>query len=241
LAAMEKALPGYKLKVVSNQGEFISQSIREVEETSMIGMALAIFVVFLFLRRIGTTMIISVSMPVSIIATFNLMYFNGLSLNIMTLGGLALGAGMLVDNAIVVMENIFRLRETGMSVKDSAINGAAQVSGAITSSTVTAVVVFLPIVYLHGAAGALFRDQALTITFALLSSLIAAIVLIPMLYNYFFKNSVKIGVAKTVQVKGYGRLLARILEYRWTVIIVALILLASSFLMIPFIGTEFMP
>jgi hydrophobic/amphiphilic exporter-1 (mainly G- bacteria), HAE1 family len=241
LAAMEKALPGYKLKVVSNQGEFISQSIREVEETSMIGMALAIFVVFLFLRRIGTTMIISVSMPVSIIATFNLMYFNGLSLNIMTLGGLALGAGMLVDNAIVVMENIFRLRETGMSVKDAAINGAAQVSGAITSSTITAVVVFLPIVYLHGAAGALFRDQALTITFALLSSLVAAIVLIPMLYNYFFKNSVKIGVAKTVQVKGYGRLLARILNYRWTVIIVALILLASSFLMIPFIGTEFMP
>jgi HAE1 family hydrophobic/amphiphilic exporter-1 len=241
LASMEKALPGYKLKVVSNQGEFISSSIREVEETSLVGMALAIFVVFLFLRRIGTTMIISVSMPVSIIATFNLMYFNGLSLNIMTLGGLALGAGMLVDNAIVVMENIFRLRETGMSVKDAAINGAAQVSGAITSSTITAVVVFLPIVYIHGAAGALFRDQALTITFALLSSLVAAIVLIPMLYNYFFKDSVKTGVSNTVQVKGYGRLLERILNYRWTVIILAAILLASSFLMVPLIGTEFMP
>jgi HAE1 family hydrophobic/amphiphilic exporter-1 len=241
LVDMQKALPGYQFKVVSNQGIFISNAIKEVEDTSMIGMALAIIVVFVFLRRIGTTMIISVSMPVSIIATFNLMYFNGLSLNIMTLGGLALGAGMLVDNAIVVMENIFRLRETGMSVKDSAIQGTAQVSGAITSSTITTIIVFLPIVYLHGASGALFRDQAWTITFSLVSSLIAAIVLIPMLYNYFFKNSKKTGAAKTVQVKGYGRFLGRVLQHKWLVIICALILLGSSVLLVPYIGTEFMP
>ncbi len=241
LADMEKALPGYQLKVVSNQGVFINNAIREVEETSLIGMALAIFVVFIFLRRIGTTMIISVSMPVSIIATFNLMYFNGLSLNIMTLGGLALGAGMLVDNAIVVMENIFRLRETGMSVKDAAIQGTSQVSGAITSSTLTTIIVFLPIVYLHGASGALFRDQAWTITFSLLSSLVAAVLLIPMLYNYFFKNSKKTGTAKTVQVKGYGRFLGKVLQHKWVVIICAIILLGSSVLLVPYIGTEFMP
>lgn len=241
LVDMEKALPGYKLKVVSNQGTFISNAIKEVEDTSMIGMALAIFVVFIFLRRIGTTLLISVSMPVSIIATFNLMYFNGLSLNVMTLGGLALGAGMLVDNAIVVMENIFRLRETGMSVKDAAINGTSQVSGAITSSTITTVIVFLPIVYLHGASGALFRDQAWTITFSLFSSLVAAILLIPMLYNYFFKNSKKTGASKSVQVKGYGRFLGRLLPYKWAVIIGAIVLLASSFLLVPYIGTEFMP
>jgi HAE1 family hydrophobic/amphiphilic exporter-1 len=241
LSDMEKALPGYQLKVVSNQGVFINNAIREVEETSLIGMALAIFVVFIFLRRIGTTMIISVSMPVSIIATFNLMYFNGLSLNIMTLGGLALGAGMLVDNAIVVMENIFRLRETGMSVKDAAIQGTAQVSGAITSSTITTIIVFLPIVYLHGASGALFRDQAWTITFSLLSSLVAAVLLIPMLYNYFFKNSKKTGASKTVQVKGYGRFLGKVLNHKWVVIICAIVLLASSVLLIPYIGTEFMP
>ena len=241
LVDMEKALPGYKLKVVSNQGTFISNAIKEVEDTSMIGMALAIFVVFIFLRRIGTTLLISVSMPVSIIATFNLMYFNGLSLNVMTLGGLALGAGMLVDNAIVVMENIFRLRETGMSVKDAAINGTSQVSGAITSSTITTVIVFLPIVYLHGASGALFRDQAWTITFSLVSSLVAAILLIPMLYNYFFKNSKKTGASKSVQVKGYGRFLVRLLPYKWAVIIGAVVLLASSFLLVPYIGTEFMP
>ena len=241
LVDMGKALPGYKLKVVSNQGTFISNAIKEVEDTSMLGMALAIFVVFIFLRRIGTTMLISISMPVSIIATFNLMYFNGLSLNVMTLGGLALGAGMLVDNAIVVMENIFRLRETGMSVKEAAINGTAQVGGAITSSTITTVIVFLPIVYLHGASGALFRDQAWTITFSLVSSLVAAILLIPMLYNYFFKNSKKTGASRSVQVKGYGRFLGRLLRYKWAVIIGAIVLLASSVLLIPYIGTEFMP
>lgn len=241
LADMRKALPGYELTVITNQGVFIDNAIREVEDTSMIGMGLAIMVVYLFLRRIGTTMIISVSMPVSIIATFNLMYFNGLSLNIMTLGGLALGAGMLVDNAIVVMENIFRLRESGMSVKEAAIQGTSQVSGAITSSTITTIIVFLPIVYLHGASGALFRDQAWTITFSLLSSLVAAIVLIPMLYNYFFKNSKKSGTAKTVQVKGYGRFLGKVLQHKWAVITVALILLASSVLLVPYIGTEFMP
>ena len=241
LADMEKALPGYKLDIITNQGTFINNAIKEVEDTALIGMVLAIIVIFVFLRRIGTTMIVSISMPISIIATFNLMYFNHLTLNIMTLGGLALGAGMLVDNAIVVMENIFRLRETGMSVKDAAIEGTAQVSGAITSSTITTVVVFLPIVYLHGASGELFKDMALTITFSLLSSLVAAIVLIPMLYNYFFRKSKSTGISKSVQVKGYGRFLGRILERKWTVIIVAVLLLGLAVLLVPRVGTEFMP
>ena len=241
LATMEKALPGYKLNVVSNQGIFISNAINEVEDTAMIGMFLAVLVIFVFLRRIGTTLIVSVAMPVSIIATFNLMYFNGLSLNIMTLGGLALGAGMLVDNAIVVMENIYRLRETGMSVKDAAIEGTAQVSGAITSSTITTIVVFLPIVYLHGASGELFRDQAWTITFSLLSSLLAAILLIPMMYNYFFRNSREKSTAKSVQVKGYGRFLGSVLRHKWSVISIAMLLLVLSVFLVPYIGTEFMP
>ncbi|MDP2336926.1 MAG: efflux RND transporter permease subunit [Bacteroidota bacterium] len=241
LVTMEKALPGYHLKVVSNQGTFISTAISEVEDTAMLGMFLAILVLFVFLRRIGTTLIVSVAMPVSIIATFNLMYFNGLSLNIMTLGGLALGAGMLVDNAIVVMENIYRLRESGMSVKDAAIEGTSQVSGAITSSTITTIVVFLPIVYLHGASGELFRDQAWTITFSLLSSLVAAILLIPMLYNYFFKSSKNQRKVKSVQVKGYGRFLGSVLKFKWAVILIAMVLLAISVLLVPYIGTEFMP
>ena len=123
---IEKALPGYHLTKVTNQGRFISSAIDEVKNTALIGVLLAIVVLFLFLRRIGTTLIVSIAMPISIIATFNLMYFNHLTINIMTLGGLALGAGMLVDNAIVVMENIFRNHENGMSVRDAAIEGTAQ-------------------------------------------------------------------------------------------------------------------
>ncbi len=168
LVNIEKALPGYKLTMVSNQGKFISQAIGEVGESLLLGILLAVFVLFIFLRRFGTTLIVSVAIPVSIIATFNLMYFNHLTINIMTLGGLALGAGMLVDNAIVVMENIFRNHENGMSVKDSAIVGTSEVGGAITASTLTTIVVFLPIVYLHGASGELFKDQAWVVAFSLI-------------------------------------------------------------------------
>lgn len=241
LGDMEKALPGYHLTVVSNQGTFINNAIKEVKDTALMGILLAVVVLFVFLRRIGTTLIVSLAMPISIIATFNLMYFNDLSLNIMTLGGLALGAGMLVDNAIVVMENIFRLRESGLSVKDAAIQGTSQVSGAITSSTLTTIVVFLPIVYLHGASGELFRDQAWTITFSLLSSLVVATLLIPMMFNYFYKNSPKPKEQKSINIKGYGRLLGNILKVKWGVIVATVVLLGLSVLILPFIGTEFMP
>lgn len=238
---MEKALPGYHLTVVSNQGTFINNAIKEVKDTALMGILLAVVVLFVFLRRIGTTLIVSLAMPISIIATFNLMYFNDLSLNIMTLGGLALGAGMLVDNAIVVMENIFRLRESGLSVKDAAIQGTSQVSGAITSSTLTTIVVFLPIVYLHGASGELFRDQAWTITFSLLSSLVVATLLIPMMYNFFYKGSKKAVIQKSLKISGYGKLLGNILKVKWTVIIATVVLMGLSVLILPFIGTEFMP
>ncbi|MDP3916155.1 MAG: efflux RND transporter permease subunit [Bacteroidota bacterium] len=241
LTDMEKALPGYHLTVITNQGTFISNAIKEVQNTALMGIVLAIIVLFVFLRRIGTTMIVSVAMPISIIATFNLMYFNGLSLNIMTLGGLALGAGMLVDNAIVVLENISRLRENGLSVKEAAIQGASQVSGAITSSTITTIVVFLPIVYLHGASGELFKDQAWTITFSLLSSLVVAILFIPMLFNFFYKNTAKPAVQKSLEIRGYGNFLGRILRFKWAVIIATIVLLGLSVLIFPFIGTEFMP
>ncbi len=241
LGDMEKALPGYHLTVVSNQGTFINNAIKEVKDTALMGILLAVVVLFVFLRRIGTTLIVSLAMPISIIATFNLMYFNDLSLNIMTLGGLALGAGMLVDNAIVVMENIFRLRESGLSVKEAAIQGTSQVSGAITSSTLTTIVVFLPIVYLHGASGELFRDQAWTITFSLLSSLVVATLLIPMMFNYFYKNSPKPKEQKSINIKGYGKLLGNILNVKWVVIVATVVLLGLSVLILPFIGTEFMP
>lgn len=241
LVNIEKALPGYKLTKVTNQGRFISSAIGEVQETALLGILLAVFILFLFLRRFGTTLIVSIAIPISIIATFNLMYFNHLTINIMTLGGLALGAGMLVDNAIVVMENIFRNHENGMSVKDAAVTGTAQVGGAITASTLTTIVVFLPIVYLHGASGELFKDQAWTVAFSLLSSLVVAIFLIPMMYHRFYRNKKAPVKAKSIQVGGYGRFLNRVLNVKWLVIILATVAIGGSLLLVPYIGTEFMP
>ncbi len=240
LATIEKALPGYKFTVVSNQGTFIKSAVDEVKNTMYIGIILAVIILFLFLRRIGTTLIVSLSIPISIVATFNLMYFNGLSLNIMTLGGLALGAGMLVDNAIVVMENIFRNHENGMSAKDAAIVGTAEVGGAITAATLTHIVVFLPIIFMHGASGALFKDQAWTVAFSLVSSLFVAIFLIPMLYHRFFMNKKRASIS--IQKKtGYSDFLTRILPHRWNIIIASLVLFGLSLFLIPKIGSEFMP
>ena len=238
---ISRSLPGYQLSVVTNQGKFISDAIYEVEETAMIGIILAVFVLFIFLRRIGTTLIVSIAMPISIIATFNLMYFNDLSINIMTLGGLALGAGMLVDNAIVVIENIFRNHENGMSAKDAAIHGTAEVGGAITASTLTTIVVFLPIVYLHGASGELFKDQAWTVAFSLLSSLFVAIFVIPMLYHRFYRKKTAPVKRLSTGMNLYGKLLGNILKAKWVVIIVGFAMAGASFLLLPKIGSEFMP
>lgn len=241
LVNIERALPGYNLQQVTNQGRFISSAIGEVQNTALLGILLAVFVLFLFLRRLGTTLIVSIAIPISIIATFNLMYFNNLTINIMTLGGLALGAGMLVDNAIVVLENIFRNHENGMSVKDAAITGTAEVGGAITASTLTTIVVFLPIVYLHGASGELFKDQAWTVAFSLLSSLFVAIFVIPTLYHRFYKNKKAPVKKRSVKMGGYGRFLDKILKIKWIVVIVTTLIVAGSFMLVPFIGTEFMP
>ncbi len=241
LKTIEQALPGYQFYVVSNQGTFIGEAIGEVGETALVGILLAILVLYVFLRRFGATFIVSVAMPISIIATFNLMYFNHLTLNIMTLGGLALGAGMLVDNAIVVIENIFRNHEQGMSVKDAAIKGTAEVGGAITASTLTTIVVFLPIVYLHGASGELFKDQAWTVAFSLISSLAVAIFFIPMLYHRIYRKKEQFVAKKSVKMQGYGQLLQKILHHRTVVIIIAILLVATAALLMPFVGTEFMP
>lgn len=239
LAELKKSMPGYEFNVIANQGEFIDASIGEVQDSALMGILLAMVVLYVFLRRINTTLIVSISIPVSIIATFNLMYFNGLTLNIMTLGGLALGAGMLVDNAIVVMENIFRNLENGLSAKDAAIKGTSEVSGAITSSTLTTIVVFLPIVYIQGAAGELFKEQAWTVTFALLSSLFVAMVFLPMLSSKFVRSVNP--AQKSIKIKGYGKFVGKLLKHRVAVLVGAVVLMILSYSMIPFIGMEFMP
>jgi len=241
LRVIEQALPGYKFQVINNQGTFIKQAIGEVRDSALFGMLLAVLVLFFFLRRIGTTLIVSVSIPISIIATFNMMYFNGLTLNIMTLSGLALGAGMLIDNAIVVIESIFRNREQGVDRKESIVKGTTEISGAVIASTLTTIVVFIPIVYLHGASGQLFKDQAWTVTFSLLSSLFVALMVIPMLYDRFSGRKNVKTETKAVQFKGYGKQLQALLNHRWWVIGISTAILVISLFLLPFIGTEFLP
>jgi HAE1 family hydrophobic/amphiphilic exporter-1 len=241
LSTLQKALPGYEFTILQNQATFIDNAIVEVEQTALIGVLLAVVILFIFLRRIGTTAIISIAIPISVIATFNLMYYNGLTINIMTLGGLALGAGMLVDNAIVVMENIFRNLEAGLPLKEAAIEGTSQVSGAITASTITTIVVFLPIVYLHGAAGELFKDQAWTVAFSLLSSLVVAIFVIPMLSHRLLKPQNQKIQNTSSKFEWYPGLLNRIIINRWKIIGAAGLLIITAFLMLQFIGSEFMP
>lgn len=241
LAVIEQALPGYKFQVISNQGTFIKQSIGEVQNSALFGMLLAVLVLFFFLRRIGTTLIVSLSIPISIIATFNMMYFNGLTLNVMTLSGLALGAGMLIDNAIVVIESIFRNREQGLDREKSIVTGTTEISGAVIASTITTIVVFIPIVYLHGASGELFKDLAWTVTFSLLSSLFVALLVIPMLYDRFMRRKNAKAETKAVQFKGYSNQLRKLLNQRWWVIGIATAILVVTIFFIPYIGTEFLP
>lgn len=236
-----KALPGYRFSVVKNQGDFISNAIGEVRSSALIGMLLAVVVLFVFLRRIAPTLVISIAIPISIVATFTLMYFQGLTLNVMTLGGLALGAGMLVDNAIIVMESIYKHMERGKGIIASAVDGAAEVGGAITASTLTTIVVFLPIVYLQGASGELFKDQAWTVAFSLLSSLLVAILVIPVLVTKLFGTKSQLKPVRTIKLNWYSNILERILPYKWLVVIVTFTLVGTSVLLIPKIGSEFMP
>ena len=241
LQVIENSLPGYKFQVISNQGTFIKQAIGEVKNSALLGLVLAVLVLYVFLRRVGVTFIISLSIPISIVATFNLMYFNGLSLNVMTLGGLALGGGMLIDNAIVVIESIFRNHERGLSREESIITGTSEVTGAVVASTLTTIVVFLPIVYLHGISGELFKDQAWTVAFSLVSSLFVALLLVPMLYDKLTRRKKVEVVTKSIQFKGYGRMIRSFIKHRWLVIGISVVALLTSFLLVQFIGTEFLP
>jgi HAE1 family hydrophobic/amphiphilic exporter-1 len=182
LESVRKSLPdNLELVKVYDQSTFIKSAIGDVTSAAIFGGILAIIVLYGFLREARATTIIAIAIPVSVIGTFLLMYTNDVSLNIMSLGGIALAVGMLVDNAIVVLENIVRKREEGLGVLEAARKGTAEVSTAVIAATLTTIAVFFPMVFISGIAGQLFRDQALTVTFALVFSLIVALTLIPML------------------------------------------------------------
>jgi len=172
---------GIQTRLLSDQSVFIEKSIDEVRNAALIGAGLAVLVLFAFLRRLSPTAIISIAIPVSVVATFAPLFLVGVTLNIMSLGGLALGIGMLVDSAIVVLESISRRREGGENPVDAAVFGTREVGLAVLASTLTTVAVFLPMVFVEGIAGEFFRDQALAVVFSLLAALLAALFFIPML------------------------------------------------------------
>lgn len=185
--ALADQLPdGFGLRVVSDQSYFIEDAVNDVTASAVLGAILAVLVLFFFLRSLKATVLIAVSIPLSIVTTFIPMQMTGVTLNLMSLGGLALGVGMLVDNSVVVLESIARCREEGDNLLDASIRGISEVGGAILASTMTTVAVFFPIVFVDGVAGQIFRDLSLTVVFSLLASLIVAQFVVPAFFGLGF-------------------------------------------------------
>ncbi len=230
--------------VVFDQSGFIQQSIDEVLSTATLGGILAIAVLIIFLRSLRTTLIISLSIPISIVATFFLMYVGGISLNIMSLSGLALGIGMLVDNSIVVLESIYRYRLMGHSRLEAASLGASEVGSAVVASTMTTICVFVPIVFVEGIAGQLFSDQAMTVTFSLVASLIVAIMLIPMLSSLGSGKPVsrkQTAKSSFFLTRPYAALLRFTLRIRWVGLGGAVLLFVGAISLLGNLGSELIP
>ncbi len=256
LERIAQDIPHIKIIPIIDTSDYIQRSIANVGSSAVYGGILAVLVLLLFLRNIPSTAVIATAIPISIIATFVLMYFAGFTLNIMTLGGLALGVGMLVDNAIVVLENIYRMRESGESSERAAINGTEEVSDAIVASTLTTVVVFLPLIFVRGMSGVMFKQLSIVVSFSLLCSLAAALTVVPMfsariltapdkgnllketLGSRIFRYS---GHIFTLIETKYKHILHISLNHRASVIIGALALLGGSLALIPLIGVELMP
>lgn len=239
----------YDLRVVPimDQAKFIKKSIGNVGRNALIGGFLAIFILFLFLRNYRSTVIIATAIPVSVITTFMLIYFGNLTLNMMTLGGLALGVGMLVDNSIVVLENIYRYRLEGYNRIEAAKKGSQEVGMAIVASTLTTVVVFLPIVFMGGMAAELFQELALTVTFSLLASLIVSLTLIPVMSSKILKVNEKEkqkmhkkDILDKIKDK-YKTTLVWSLDHRKLLIFLSIVVFIGSIALYPFIGAEFIP
>jgi HAE1 family hydrophobic/amphiphilic exporter-1 len=239
LAKLQQDLPDLAFTVVENQAHFIEQAVAEVEESAFYGALLAVFVLLLFLRSWTATLIIGLAIPISVLATFTLMYFEDLTLNIMTLGGLALGAGMLVDNAIVVIENIYRHLEAGSDSRQAAAKGASEVGVAIMASTLTTVSVFLPIIYLHGLTGELFKEQAWTVAFSLVSSLVVAMTVVPMLASRFFRANTAYS-SKTDRPR-FRAVLQAALNHKGRVLFLVLMFLGLALHLSRSIQSEFIP
>ncbi|MBU0673936.1 MAG: efflux RND transporter permease subunit [Proteobacteria bacterium] len=257
IEASNAAFPQIKIVPVTNQGNFIERSITNVAQSVMYGGGLAIIVLLFFLRNIRSTLVISLAIPISVIATFALIYFCGFTLNLMTLGGLALGVGMMVDSSIVVLENIFRRRTENQELPaEASVTGTLEVGPAIVASTITTLVIFLPLIFVRGVSGILFRELAYVIMFSLICSLLVSFSLVPMLASKLLQSSRPREQRKaswrerpaawaerlyTGLENSYRDLLRRALAHRLITVIASLAILGLSLLLVPFIGTEFLP
>lgn len=256
IKSLKQDYPDVEINVVLDTAMYIKSSINTVAKNAIFGSLLAVLILYIFLKNLRTTLIIGISIPISLIASFILLYFSGITLNMMTLGGLALAVGMLVDSAIVVLDNIFRFRTEGYSKIDAAIKGASEVGMAITASTLTTIAVFIPIVFIEGFVGTIFKDFALTVSLSLGASLLVSLTLIPMLsskiltissneeghkkrklqklYDAFDNSYFKVENA-------YRKLLNKGLSNRKTTIILALLIFFGSIASLFGVGMEFLP
>jgi len=251
------AFPQINIVPVINQGNFIERSIANVAQSVLYGGALAVLVLLFFLRNLRSTLVISLAVPISLVATCALIYFGGFTLNLMTLGGLALGVGMMVDSSIVVLENIYRRRqETGEPISAAAVEGTREVATAITASTITTLVIFVPVVFIRGVAGVLFKELAYVIMFSLVCSLLVSLSLVPMLASRLLMSAERRREAKGTPTRrwisasdrffrglndGYRDLIRRVLKRRLRTVCAAAVIFGISLLLLPLIGTELLP
>lgn len=233
---------GLHFTTLMDQGDYIDIIINSVLQNLLMGAVLAIIILYLFLRDIKPTLIVALSIPVSVIFALVLMYFSGVTLNMISLSGLAIGVGMLVDNSVVVIENIYRLRNLGVPPVKAALNGAKQVAGAIASSTLTTICVFFPIVFIEGLTRQIFMDMVLTITYSLLASLIVALTLVPAMGQRMLRKvkPVKHGMFDKM-LGGYEKSIRFVLKHRAIALIVAVVLLFGSMFGAVARGFSFMP
>ena len=258
LPKIQKMLPpGVLMMELFDQSIYIRNSIKSLQHEAILGAVLAILVILVFLRNVRSTMIVSLSIPISIVCAFILLYFNDLTLNTFTLGGLALGVGRLVDDAIVVLENIYRHRSAGKSPYDAAVQGSGEVGLAVLASTITTIVVFLPVVFITGIARLLFTPLALTVAFSLIASYFVSLTVIPVLSRKYLhpEREEVLPLTPTALERtkwrfkvlferidsGYQSLLSWALAHRKTVVIAVVVAFLGSLPLYFFIGTEFFP
>ncbi len=253
ISRLHEDYPQIQFIPIRDSAKFIRSAINNVGSAAMYGGLLAVFVLFFFLANFRSTLVIATAIPISIIATFSLIYFGGMTLNVMSLGGLALGVGMMVDNSIVVLENIFRMKQSGVPTMAACTGGTKEVTGAIIASTVTTMIVFLPMAFVRGSSGIMFKQLAMVVSFSLLCSIFVSLTIVPMFSNRLLgamerpghrresKVALKFRAMFTRMEDTYKKILHYSLDHRGQVLGGAVFLLVISLFMMRFIGKEYLP